>query len=163
MSFNSFMINVESLDERKVNRSRRLVDGMPKWILDDQTFKFILVPDARRILLKGLTLVIAPIRCHLALYAVYKTLTLEGGEAEQECEKVFQELMSGRKRIDRLIVGAGSANVRGEVTSWKSSGFNVETPGDLREEIQEEIRGCIEGRYSSRFEREWYPNLRHRF
>lgn len=163
MSFNSFMVNVESLDERKVNRSRRLVDGVPKWILDDHTFKFILVPDAGRILLKGLTLVIAPIRCHIALYAVYKTLTLDGHEAEQECEKVFQELMSGRRRIDRLIVGAGNANVRGDVTNWKSSGFNVETPVELRGEIQGEVRGCIGGTYSSRHEHEWYPDLRRGF
>ncbi len=102
-------------------------EGVMKWNERcNYAYKFVVLPDE--------TLVIAPMLDHIALYATYITMELSIEEAKEQIEVIG-------KNPDRrdLVIGAGVISAAGKVINWESTGFTVETPQSMRDQIQETV------------------------
>ena len=108
-------------------RTFDIVKDEIEWFRPECAYKFLVV-DGR--------LVIAPINDHTELYAVYSTRNLPLDEAKAKVEAVAKEQYSRRNFSVR---GAGMIGADGKVTGWKSGGFSIETPVNMREEIELEV------------------------
>lgn len=127
------LMNLERLQEvAKGSKTFFIKNGEREWILDDNTFKFIILRDE--------TLVIGPILDHGALYAIYQSWEMSVAEAS-EYIRAFDLAGGSSARTDwhAPITGAGAVSSDGKVTSWESRGFRVETQQHMREEIEMSI------------------------
>ncbi len=93
-------------------------------------YKFVLLDDQ--------TLVIAPLQLHSYVYAAYLSCELDV-EAARVCVAKFDN-REEVQRHRRAIIGAGAIAPNGKVMDWKSGGFMVETPVELRPLINKEIK-----------------------
>lgn len=128
------LMDIDRLDALKVNRTCRTEDSKRKWSLNERTFKFVVLPNNK--------LVIGPLRDHIELYATYETWSLPINEALAQILTITRDLRNCCR--DTLVIGAGTVSATGEVTSWKSDGFGVETPQSMRDDLEKVIIDLIQ-------------------
>jgi len=103
-------------------------DGTFRWNKLDGAYKFVVIDDL---------LVIGPIGDHVQLYAVHKVQDMSIEEAKTKVKIIIDEQWSSKR--DKSVRAAGMISADGRVTGWKSTGFSVETPHEMREGIEQEV------------------------
>ena len=82
-------------------------------------------------------LVIGAVIGHIELYATWK---LRNEPVDEDIETRFKAIVDKQwGKRNWAIQAAGNVDANGTITSWKSEGFRVETPENMRPAIQEEI------------------------
>lgn len=99
------------------------LDGLV-WIDRRCAYKFLVVDDQ---------LVIGPINDHSELYAAFKTRQMAVEDAKSQIHAISME-QYGRRNYS--VTAAGQVSADGLVTGWKSTAFRLETPPEIRGEIE---------------------------
>lgn len=112
----------------------------PRWLWDC-AYKFLVINGV---------LVIAPIADHQDLYAAFMTWADPVEEAKEKAARILEELKTSAVKLGAygssscVVTAAGSIDANGIVNKWISTGFNVQTPMRMQQEIQDTVTALFQ-------------------